>query len=111
VASPVFTISSARQRFFALFRAVTSRPGRRVTITSRGAAGHAVLVGESYLDELEAAARRLRELQAGQGMPAEAFRLLGSGTLAAGVEDPATRIRLEAATAAERKLASLTEGS
>jgi prevent-host-death family protein len=59
VAPPVFTISSARQKFFDLFRAVTSRQGRKVIITSRGAASHAVLVGESYLNELEAAARRL----------------------------------------------------
>ena len=35
MAPPVFTISSARQKFFDLFQAVTSRQGRKVIITSR----------------------------------------------------------------------------
>ena len=109
MAPPVFTISSARQKFFDLFQAVTSRHGRKVIITSRGAAGHAVLVGESYLNELESAAKRLRDMEAGQGIPADSFKLVGSGRVVAGVEDLVTQIRLEAAAAAEKKLASLAK--
>lgn len=109
MAPPVFTISSARQKFFDLFRAVTSRHGRKVIISSRGTAGHAVLVGESYLNDLESAARRLREIEAGHGVPADNFRLVGSGRVVAGVEDPVARIRLEATAAAEKKLASLAQ--
>jgi PHD/YefM family antitoxin component YafN of YafNO toxin-antitoxin module len=109
VAPPIFTISSARQKFFDLFQAVTSRQGRKVIITSRGAASHAVLVGESYLNELESAAKRLRDIEAGHGLLADSFKLVGSGRIAAGVEDPVAQIRLEASAAAEKKLASLAK--
>jgi hypothetical protein len=84
-------------------------PPRKVIITSRGAAGHAVLVGESYLKELESAARRLRDIEAGHGLPADSFKLVGSGRLSAGIEDPVAHIRLEASAAAEEKLASLAK--
>jgi len=109
VAPPVFTISSARQKFFDLFQAVTSRQGRKVIITSRGAVSHAVLVGESYLNELESAAKRLHDIEAGQGLPADSFKLVGSGRITAGVADPVAQIRLEATAAAEKKLASLAK--
>ncbi|MBV9084207.1 MAG: type II toxin-antitoxin system Phd/YefM family antitoxin [Acidobacteriaceae bacterium] len=109
MAAPIFTISNARQKFFDLFQAVTSRHGRKVIITSRGAAGHAVLVGESYLNELESAAKRLRDIEAGRGVPVGSFRLVGSGRVSSGVEDPVAQIRLEAAAAAERKLASFAK--
>lgn len=109
MAPPVFTISSARQKFFDLFQAVTSRQGRKVIITSRGAASHAVLVGESYLNELESAARRLRDIEAGHCLPADSFKLIGSGRITPGVADPAAQIRREAAAAAEKKLASLAK--
>jgi prevent-host-death family protein len=110
MAPPVFTISNARQKFFDLFQAVTSRHGRKVIITSRGAAGHAVLVGESYLKELESAAKRLRDIEAGHGVPADSFKLVGSGRITAGVEDPVAEIRLEATAAAEKKMTSLAKG-
>ena len=109
MASPVFTISSARQKFFDLFQAVTSRQGRKVIITSRGAASHAVLVGEAYLNELESAAKRLHEIEAGHGPPADGFKLVGSGRITAGIEDPVAQMRLEAAAAVEKKLASLAK--
>jgi PHD/YefM family antitoxin component YafN of YafNO toxin-antitoxin module len=109
MASPVFTISSARQKFFDLFQAVTSRKGRKVIITSRGSATHAVLVAESYLNELELAARRLHDLEAGHGVSADSFRLVGSGRITAGVENSVAQIRLEATAAAERKLVSLAK--
>jgi hypothetical protein len=54
-----------------------------VIITSRGAARHAVLIGESYLNELESAAKRLRDMEAGQGVPAGSFKLVGSGRVTA----------------------------
>lgn len=111
MAPPVFTISSARQKFFDLFQAVTSRHGRKVIISSRGTAAHAVLVAESYLNELESAAKRLRDIEAGHGLPADSFKLVGSGRVVAGIEDPVTRIRLEATAAAEQKLASLAKDS
>ena len=109
MAAPVFTISNGRQKLFDLFQAVTSRQGRKVIITSRGAAGHAVLIGESYLNELESAAKRLRDIEAGQGVPAGSFKLVGSGRVTAGADDPVAQIRLEAAAAAEKKLASLAK--
>jgi PHD/YefM family antitoxin component YafN of YafNO toxin-antitoxin module len=109
VAPPIFTISSARQKFFDLFHAVTSRQGRKVIITSRGAASHAVLVGESYLNELESAAKRLHDIESGHGLPADSFKLVGSGRITVGVGDPVAQIRLEAAAAAEKKLASLAK--
>jgi len=68
-----------------------------------------VLVGESYLNELESAAKRLRDIEAGHGVPADSFKLMGSGRVVAGVEDPVAQIRLEATAAAEKKLASLTK--
>ena len=109
MAPPVFTISSARQKLFDLFRTVTSRHGRKVIITSCGTAGHAVLVGESYLNELESGAKRLREIEAGHGIPADCFKLVGSGRVTAEVEDPIAQIRMEATAAAEEKLASLSK--
>ena len=110
MATPLmFTISSARQKFFDLFEAVTSRQGRKVIITSRGATSHAVLVGESYLKELELAAKRLHEMETAHGLSADTFKLMGSGQITVGVEDPLAQIRIEAAAAADKKLASLTK--
>jgi prevent-host-death family protein len=103
------TISTARQKFFDLFEAVTSRHGSKVIITSRGAANHAVLIGEAYLNALESAAKRLRELEAGQAAPADSFKLVGSGRIAAGVENPLAAIRSEANVRWEKKLKSLTK--
>jgi PHD/YefM family antitoxin component YafN of YafNO toxin-antitoxin module len=109
VPPPVFTISSARQKFFDLFQAVTSRQGRKVIITSRGATSHAVLVGESYLNELESAARRLHDIEASRGLPVDGFKLVGSGRITVDIEDPLAQIRLEANAAAEEKLTSLAK--
>ena len=111
MAPPVFTISSARQKLFGLFHAVTSGHGRKVIITSRGAAGRAVLVGESYLKKLKSAAKRLRDIEAGHGGPADCFKLVGSGRVAAAMENPVGQIRLEAISATEKKLVSLPKGS
>lgn len=77
--------------------------------SSRGAAAHAVLAGESYLNELEAAAKRLRDIEAGRAVPADSFKLVGSGRLAAAVEDPIAQIRRDATVVAEKKLTSLAE--
>ena len=75
---PIFTISTARQKFFSLFEIVTGHRGRKVVIKSRGSENHAVLVAESYLDELEAAAKRLRDIESGKAKPASGFKLIGS---------------------------------
>jgi hypothetical protein len=104
---PIFTISNARQQLFNLFQTVTTRHGRKVVITNRGATGQAVLVGQSYLSELESAAKRLRDIEAGRGVPADGFKLVGSGRVSAAVEDPVAQVRLEAAAAAEKKLTLL----
>ncbi|MEA3159128.1 MAG: hypothetical protein QOD95_676, partial [Gammaproteobacteria bacterium] len=45
MAPPIFTISTARQKFFELFETVTAHRGRKIVITSRGAVNRAVLVG------------------------------------------------------------------
>lgn len=109
MASPVFTISAARQKFFDLFQAVTSRRGRKVIITTRGTADHAVLVSEAYLLELETAAKRLRDIEAGRAAPADEFRLLGSGRMNTRIGDPVGQLRGETKAAQERKLASLAK--
>jgi len=92
----IFGISAARQRFFALFQAVTGHRGRKVIITSRGSANHAVLVGESYLNELEAAAKRLRSIESGGAHSGSNFKLIGSGHMADGVDDPLADVRRDA---------------
>jgi PHD/YefM family antitoxin component YafN of YafNO toxin-antitoxin module len=106
MAPPTVTISSARQKFFSLFQSVTAHRGRKVVITSRGSANHAVLVGESYLNELEAAAKRLRDIESGKAKPAPDFKLFGSMRVAPGVDDPIADIRAEQNALWEKKLAS-----
>jgi len=107
MAPPIFTISTARHKFFSLFETVTGHRGRKVVITSRGSENHAVLVDESYLNELEAAAKRLRDIESGKAKPASSdFKLIGSGRIADGVDDPLADIRRDANTLWEKKLAS-----
>lgn len=101
-----FTISTARQKFFALFQTVTGHRGRKVVITSRGSENHAVLVGESYLNELEAAAKRLRAIESGNAEPASEFKLVGSMRVPDGVDDPVADIRAEQSALWEKKLGS-----
>jgi hypothetical protein len=101
-----FTISTARQKFFALFQTVTGHRGRKVVITCRGSEHHAVLVGESYLNELEAAAKRLRDIESGTAHPASDFKLIGSGRVAEAGNDPLGDIRREDNALSERKLVS-----
>jgi|GEM_PF-4025659 PHD/YefM family antitoxin component YafN of YafNO toxin-antitoxin module len=106
----IFTISAARQKFFALFQSVTGHRGRKVVITSRGSENHAVLVGESYLNELEAAAKRLRDIDSGNANAASDFKLIGSGRIvdvgAEVVVDPLADIRRDANALWDKKLAS-----
>jgi len=101
-----FTISTARQKFFELFQTVTGHRGRKVVITSRGSEHHAVLVGESYLIELEAAAKRLRDIESGTAHPASDFKLIGSGRVAEAGRDPLDDIRRDDNALSERKLVS-----
>jgi PHD/YefM family antitoxin component YafN of YafNO toxin-antitoxin module len=103
---PIFTISAARQNFFSLFETVTGHRGRKIVITSRGSENHAVLVGESYLNELEAAVKRLRDIESGKAKPASDFKLIGSGRVADGVDDPLADLRPNANVLWEKKLAS-----
>jgi hypothetical protein len=104
-----FTITTARQKFFALFQTVTGQRGRKVVITSRGSEQHAVLVGESYLNELEAAAKRLRDIESGKAHPASDFKLIGSGRVAEADDDPLKDIRRDANALSDRKFAALEE--
>jgi PHD/YefM family antitoxin component YafN of YafNO toxin-antitoxin module len=104
---PIFTISTARQKFFSLFETVTGHRGRKVVITSRGSENHAVLVDEEYLNELEAAAKRLRDIESGKTKPALDFKLIGSLRIAAGAAVPLTGIRSDANALWEKKLALL----
>lgn len=86
---------------------MTARRGRKVIITSRGVAAQAVLVDSIYLEELESAAKRLREIQSGKA-DAPRFRLIGS--LRPGVsgeeEDPLALVRAEAGRRADKKIDS-----
>jgi hypothetical protein len=66
-----------------------------------------VLVGESYFNELEAAAKRLRDMASGQSEAVLAFRLMGSGRIEDGIDDPLADMRRDANALWERKLASL----
>jgi PHD/YefM family antitoxin component YafN of YafNO toxin-antitoxin module len=105
---PVFlSISSARQKFFALFETVTGHRSRKVVITSRGSANRAVLIGEAYFNDLESAAKRLQEIESGKAAPASAFKLVGSGRIAAGGGDPVTDLRADEHALTDKKLASL----
>jgi hypothetical protein len=107
MAPPVLSISAARQAFFNLFDAVTAHLGRKVVIKSRGIESRAVLVGEEYLSGLESAAKRLRDIESGKKKPASDFKLIGSGRIAARVEDPLAEVRSEANARWKKKLASL----
>jgi PHD/YefM family antitoxin component YafN of YafNO toxin-antitoxin module len=109
VAPPILTISTARQKFFSLFESVTGHRGRKVVIASRGSENHAVLVGEAYLNELEAAAKRLRDIESGKAKPAVDFKLIGSLRIVAGAADPLADIRSGANALWEKKLALLVK--
>ena len=102
----IYTISTARQKFFALVQTVTGHRGRKIIITSRGSENHAVLVGESYLNELETAAKRLRDIESGKLKPASDFELIGSMQIADAVDDPLAEIRAEQNALWKKKLAS-----
>jgi prevent-host-death family protein len=105
MAPPIFTISTARQKFFDLFEAVTAHRGRKIVITSRGAVSRAVLVGEDYLVGLEEAAKKLRDIESGNAKPPSAFKLTGSGRIAEGI-GPLHDIRTEQSALWDKKLAS-----
>jgi hypothetical protein len=64
------------------------------------------LVGESYLNELEAAAKRLRDIESGKAHPASDFKLIGSGRMADAGDDPLADIRHDENAQWERKLES-----
>ena len=106
---PIFTISAARQKFFSLFQTVTGQRGRKVVITSRGSKNHAVLIGESYLNELEASAKRLRDIVSGKTNHESDFKLIGSGRITVGVDDPLAGMRRDANALWVKKLASFAK--
>jgi prevent-host-death family protein len=106
MAPPIFTISTARQKFFDLFEAVTAHRGRKIVISSRGAVNRAVLVGEDYLSGLEDAAKKLRDIESGNARPASDFKLVGSGHIPEGVTDPLSETRAEQRALWDKKLAS-----
>jgi prevent-host-death family protein len=106
MAPPIFTISTARQKFFELFETVTAHHGQKIVITSRGAVNRAVLVGEDYLSGLEVAAKKLRDIESGNARPASDFKLIGSGQITEGVADPLADIRAEQKALSDKKLAS-----
>jgi prevent-host-death family protein len=106
MAPPIFTISTARQKFFDLFETVTAHRGRKIVITSRGAVNRAVLVGEEYLSGLEVAAKKLRDIESGNARPPADFKLIGSGHIAGGMTDPLADIRAEQQALSDKKLAS-----
>jgi hypothetical protein len=106
MAPPIFTISTARQKFFELFKTVTSHRGRKIVITGRGALKRAVLVAEDYIAGLEAAAKKLVNIESGNARPASDFKLIGSGRIAEGVTDPLADIRAEQQALWGKKLAS-----
>ena len=106
MAPPIFTISTARQKFFDLFETVTAHRGRKFVITSRGNVNRAVLVGEDYLSGLEDAAKKLRDIESGNNRPASGFKLIGSGHIAEGVTDPVADIRAAQQALWDKKLAS-----
>ena len=105
MAPPIFTISTARQKFFDLFEAVTAHRGGKIVITNRGAVNRAVLVGEDYLVGLEDAAKKLRDIESGNATPSSTFKLTGSGRIAEGT-GPLDDIRSEQRALWDKKLAS-----
>jgi hypothetical protein len=103
------TISAARQGLFGLFESVTGHKGRKIVIANRGAEARAVLVGESYLNSLEQAAKRLKDIESGKAAPKPRFKLIGSMKFTRDSEEMLTEIRSEQKTLWEKKLASFSE--
>lgn len=62
--------------------------------------------GALYLSELEAAAKRLRNIESGNANPASDFKLVGSGRIADAVDDPLADIRSDENTLWENRLKS-----
>jgi|HubBroStandDraft_4_1064222.scaffolds.fasta_scaffold1533970_2 PHD/YefM family antitoxin component YafN of YafNO toxin-antitoxin module len=104
----VLSISSARQRLSALFQTVTGHRNRKVVITSRGNDKRAVLVGETYFNKLQSAAKRLQEIESRKAAPTSEFKLVGSGRIAAGADDPVTDLRAEERARIDGRVKSLT---
>lgn len=107
MAPSILSISAARKAFFDLFETVTGHRGRKVVITSRGVGNRAVLVGEDYLEELESAAKRLRDIESGKADPAKDFKLTGSLRFARDVDEVLAELRAEQKALSEKKRASL----
>jgi PHD/YefM family antitoxin component YafN of YafNO toxin-antitoxin module len=106
MAPPILSISAARQTFFDLFETVTGHRGRKIVITSRGVDNRAVLVGEDYLNELESAAKRLRDIESGKAQPVKDFKLVGSLKFTRDVDEVLNEIRAEQSSLWEKKAAS-----
>lgn len=85
-------ISTARRTLPALFDRVTKRQGEKVVIRRRDGVEEAVLVSGGYLERLERGPRFAAPTS---------FRLFGSGTLVAPVDEVIDEVR--AAEAAESK--------
>ena len=106
MAHPILSVSAARQTFFDLFATVTGHRGRKIVITSRGVGNRAVLVGEDYLNELESAAKRLRDIESGKAKPAQDFKLIGSLKFTRDVDEVLAEIRAEQKALWDKKSAS-----
>jgi hypothetical protein len=63
-------------------------------------------VKKPYLNDLELAAKKLRDIESGKIRPASNFRLIGSGCIAEGVAHALVDIRAEQQALWEKKLAS-----
>ena len=92
-------ISTARKELPRLFDRVTARDGEKVVIRRRDGGKEVVLASLDYVERLEAAAREV--------VAASPFRLFGSGTLHAAVEETLASIRAEDAEQLAGRLAEI----
>jgi PHD/YefM family antitoxin component YafN of YafNO toxin-antitoxin module len=103
-------VSEARAHLFDLYDHVALHSGEMVRIARRGQPKRVVLVGEEYIEALQAQVRalteQLRAIAAGGAKPA--FSLIGSATLQVPANDVFAATRARQAELAEEKRRALT---
>jgi PHD/YefM family antitoxin component YafN of YafNO toxin-antitoxin module len=103
-------VSEARAHLFDLYDSVTQHSGRMVRIARRGQSKRVVLVGEEYIEALQAQVRaltqQLKAIASGGARPS--FSLIGSATLQVPADDVFAATRARQAELADAKRRTLT---
>jgi PHD/YefM family antitoxin component YafN of YafNO toxin-antitoxin module len=102
-------VSEARAHLFDLYDSVAQHSGRMVRIARRGQTKRVVLVGEEYIEALQAQVRaltqQLKAMTSGGTRPV--FSLIGSATLQVPADDVFAATRAQQAELAAAKRQSL----